>query len=227
MASEPPPNPPTPSSSSDSTPQRPRRTLPVDKYNNTNPLIHTIALGTTPLALISLCLPPRRFDLRAIMLGGVALWGTNQLTHDYGGRSLVARFSGLMASISGVQLSEKAKETQARIRWEKAQRAKLRELREEGLRSEPVVSTPESTRQEAEGEKKGVLEKLWMGDAAPDWKEKRDQREKEALKEGGIGYWGLIAEQVMEVWSGGKKEEERKGEVGEDGTKSDKNTKDR
>lgn len=57
------------------------------------------------------------------------------------------------------------------------------------------------------GVEKGVLEKIWMGDAEPDWKEKRDQKEREALREGGGGYWGLITDQIGEVWSGGKKNE--------------------
>ncbi|KAI1183475.1 hypothetical protein F5B17DRAFT_416049, partial [Nemania serpens] len=107
----------------------------VDKYNNANPLIHTIALGVTPLALLALCLPPRRLDLRATLLGGVAIWGTNQLAHDYSGKSFAERFSARMASFAGEELPDKAKATQSRLREEKELRMKLRALRDETARS--------------------------------------------------------------------------------------------
>jgi hypothetical protein len=58
-----------------------------------------------------------------------------------------------------------------------------------------------------EEKEKGLFRRIWMGDAGPDWKEKREQREREALQEGGGGYWGLIMDQIAEVWSGEKKDE--------------------
>ncbi|KAI0119967.1 hypothetical protein GGR51DRAFT_3119 [Nemania sp. FL0031] len=223
---------PPPSSSSEPQPQPQTATLATDQYNNTNPLIHTIALGVTPLALLALALPPRRLDLRAVTLGGVAIWGTNQLTHDYSGKSFAQRFSSRMASMTGVELPEKAKATQARLREEKERRERLRALREEMTRSGAVTAKGEGlegwseeqkralfeayVREQREGapvrgkdgsKEKGVLERIWMGDAAPDWKEKREQREREALQEGGGGYWGLITEQIAEVWKGGRKSE--------------------
>ncbi|KAJ8128850.1 hypothetical protein O1611_g4779 [Lasiodiplodia mahajangana] len=60
-------------------------------------------------------------------------------------------------------------------------------------------------RQEGAKTEKGILQRIWMGDAEPDWKEKREQKEREALQEGGGGYWGLITEQIAEVWNGGRK----------------------
>ncbi|KAI0490809.1 hypothetical protein F4859DRAFT_24152 [Xylaria cf. heliscus] len=219
----------------------------VDKYNNKNPLIHTVALGVTPLAILALFLPPRRLDLRAMLLGGVAIWGTNQLAHDFTGKSFAERFNSRMISISGTELPEKAKVTQARLREERERREKLRALREEMIRSGAVKASGEGLegwtedqkralleayeRQRREelqghgadgGKEKGVLEKIWMGNATPDWKEKRDKREKEALQEGGGGYLGLITDQIAEVW-GGKKTDEgdvSKGKKGEDSSKS-------
>jgi len=187
-------------------------------------------------------------DLRTVMLGGVALWGTNQLTRDYSGQSFTERFSARAATMTGVELpSEKAKQISAQLREDKERRARVAALRDELVRSgrfgeirvgEDGVErwTDEQKRlfreayervrreeQEGKGqglgattniggkeEKKNVLEKIWMGDAEPDWKEKRDEREKEALQEGGVGYWGLITEQIAEVWSGGAKKDERK-----------------
>ncbi|KAI0801688.1 hypothetical protein GGR55DRAFT_464442 [Xylaria sp. FL0064] len=236
----PPPSSPSPSSSSQ--PQSQTSTSPpIDQYNNKNPLIHTIALGVTPLALLALCLPPRRLDLRATMLGGVALWGTNQLAHDYSGKSFTQRFSSRMASLSGNELSEKAKEMQARLREDKERRErrdKLRTLRDEMVRSGAAPAAAESwseeqkralleayERQRREGETqegpggvKGILQRIWMGDAPPDWKEKLEKREKEALQEGGGGYLGLITEQIAEVLSVGKKNE---GDESKDKTSSD------
>jgi hypothetical protein len=170
------------------------------------------------------------------MLGGVALWGTNQLTHDYSGRSFAQRFSSRMALLSGTELPEKAKATQTRLREDKERRAKLRALQAEMVRSGAVrgvqadgslegwtdeqkrilLEAYERQRRDErdgkdavkrENKDKGVLEKIWMGDAAPDWKEQRDQKEKEALQEGGVGYLGLITEQIAEVFGRGKKDE--------------------
>ncbi|KAI1736236.1 hypothetical protein F4680DRAFT_452246 [Xylaria scruposa] len=239
-----------PPSASESQSQQPQTNSPSDdRYNNKNPLVHTVALGVTPLALIALCLPPRRLDLRATMLGGVALWGTNQLAHDFSGKSFAQRFNSRMASLTGTELPEKARATQARLREEKERREKLRALREEMIKSGAVKATGEGLegwsedqkralleayerqrRDEQQGhgvvpgkeKEKGVLEKIWMGDAAPDWKEKRDKKEKEALQEGGGGYLGLITDQIAEVL-GGKKTDEgdvSKRKTGEDANKS-------
>jgi hypothetical protein len=186
-------------------------------------------------------------DLRAVMLGGVALWGTNQLTHDYSGQSFTQRFSARAATMSGVELpSEKAKQISAQLREDKERRARVAALRDElvrsgtfgeikvgedgverwtdeqkrlfreayeKLRKDGGLSSGATTTVRNGGKEetgKGVLEKIWMGNAEPNWKEKRDQREKEALQEGGIGYWGLITEQIAEVWGGGAKKDERK-----------------
>ncbi|KAK5631194.1 hypothetical protein RRF57_006909 [Xylaria bambusicola] len=216
----------------------------VDQYNNTNPFVHNVALGVTPLALLGLCLPPRRLDVRAVILGGVAIWGTNQLVHDYSGKSFAQRFSSRVALLSGTELPEKAKATQARLREEKERSQRLRVLRDEMIKSGDAPAALDTwtdthkrallaayererrgekntARKEKEGDK-GILEKIWMGDAPPDWKEVRDRREKEALQEGGGGYLGLITDQIAEVWRGKKKDEgdDSKERTGEDVKKS-------
>ncbi|TGJ83433.1 hypothetical protein E0Z10_g5323 [Xylaria hypoxylon] len=222
-----------PPSSSEPQSQLQTQTSPTGQSNNKNPLIHIVALGVTPLALIALCLPPRRFDLRATTLGGVALWGTNQLVQDYTERSFAQRFSARIASFTGTELPEKAKATQARIREEKERRQKLRALRDEMIRSgaapakgkgmedwsvdqkRALLEAYERQRREKDGVEvvkkeegeKGIIKKIWMGNAAPDWKEKREQKEKEALQEGGGGYLGLITDQISEVWRGFRKSE--------------------
>ncbi|KAI1375206.1 hypothetical protein F4677DRAFT_423539 [Hypoxylon crocopeplum] len=180
----------------------------------TNPFLHNVALGVTPVALIALLLPPRRLDARAVILGGVALWGTNQLVYDYSGTSTLHRVGRRVQALSGTELPEKAKETQMKLRAERAR--KLREASGAGLSEEQRRMLEEQERQRRgegdKGKERGVLERVWMGDSGDDWKEKRDRREKEALSEGGGGYWGLIMEQISEVWSGKKKEEDGGGE---------------
>lgn len=148
------------------------------------------------------------------VLGGVALWGTNQLVHDYSGNSTLHRLGRRMSSMTGTELPEKAKETQARIRAERARRLQLQQQQAEaaGLSEEQKRLLEEQRRkleqQQKEGDK-GILERVWMGDSGEDWKEKRDRREKEALSEGGGGYWGLITDQISEVWNGSKKKDEK------------------
>ncbi|KAI0157705.1 hypothetical protein GGR57DRAFT_460690 [Xylariaceae sp. FL1272] len=201
---------------------------PVDQYNNPNPLIHTIALIVTPLSLIGLFLPPRRLDLRAVTLGGVTLWGTNQLTHDYSGKSFSTRFNTRMNSTFGTELPEKAQATQARLREQKERRAELRFIQEELSRNGGSIdmlsdaqkralhSAWVEKQKEQKRENMGVLERVWQGDADENWREQRDRREAEALKEGGGGYLGLITDQISEVLSGkdSKKEGEKKDEGG-------------
>lgn len=72
----------------------------------------------------------------------------------------------------------------------------------------------ERERVEAEQGKKGMFEKIWLGEEGEDWKRKRDEREKAALEEG-KGYGGLIMDQIWEVWNWGEKKMEDVKEVDE------------
>ncbi|RYO86746.1 hypothetical protein DL766_001606 [Monosporascus sp. MC13-8B] len=209
------PNPPpqSPATATAATSQRPQpQQSAPEKPPYQNPFIHNVALGVTPIALGALFLPPRKLDLRQVILGGVALWGTNQLVHDYSGRSFAQRFGARMEQLSGTRLPERAQRTQMLLR---AEREKRRREGEQARTTEPGLS--EADRGMLEEQKKergrsraerGPLEALWMGDQDDDWKEKRDRREKEALSEGGGGYWGLITDQIAEVWNGAKKKEQ-------------------
>jgi hypothetical protein len=198
-----------------------------------NPLLHNLALGVTPLAALALALPPRRFDLRSVALGGTAMWGVFQLKYDYTGQSTLHRImspsSPSSSSSSGggmYDLPPAALETQRRIREEKERRQRIRDLdarfRAQGVADETerkhrILAELEAQRRaqaaaggddkagdEASGGK-GTLESIWMGDADANWKETRAEKEREALGEGGIGIWGLIVEQVSDVFSRGEK----------------------
>ncbi|XXG99772.1 hypothetical protein Hte_006113 [Hypoxylon texense] len=211
-------------------PQPQQRQLPP--YHGTNPFVHNVALGVTPVALLALFLPPRRLDLRLGVLGGVALWGTNQLVHDYSGTSSLRWLGRRLQSLSPDELPEKAKETQARLRVERARRLQQQQQQQEaaaaaaaaaGLSEEQSKRLIEEQRRKLkEEEERGILERVWMGDSGEDWKEKRDRREKEALSEGGGGYWGLITDQISEAWNMGKKKEEGEGKTQEKGNEPTK-----
>ena len=173
-------------------------TIPPPERTAENAIIHNVALGVTPIALGAMFLPPRRFDLRLIILGGVALWGTNQLVYDYTGTSSLNRFGtklgSTMGSMAGTELPEKAQRTQMLLRQERERRAA----------AAADQARVEAQKDGKEGGKNSSLEAIWMGDAGDDWKEKRAQREREALSEGGGGIWGLIMDHISDVRSSGK-----------------------
>ncbi|RYP67219.1 hypothetical protein DL770_008650 [Monosporascus sp. CRB-9-2] len=214
------PNPPpqNPATAAATTSQRPQlQPSTPEKPPYQNPFIHNVALGVTPIALGALFLPPRKLDLRQVILGGVALWGTNQLVYDYSGRSFAQRFGARMEQLSGTGLPEKAQRTQTLLRAEREK--KRRQLEQARSAAEPGLSEADRALLEEQEERRvrergrsraerSPLEALWMGDQNDDWKEKRDRREKEALSEGGGGYWGLITDQIAEVWNGAKKKEQ-------------------
>ncbi|KAJ1329139.1 hypothetical protein MN608_05871 [Microdochium nivale] len=178
-------------------------------------ILHNVALGVTPLALGAMFLPPRRFDLRLVILGGVALWGTNQLVYDYTGTSSVQKLGGRIGTlVPGAELPEKAQRTQMLMKQERERRAA--EARDQarleaagrGLGLGAAAAGQGQTGQSGvntEGEAKpGSLEAIWMGDAEEDWKERRARREQAALQEGGGGIWGLIVDHISDVRSSGK-----------------------
>ncbi|KAK7935186.1 hypothetical protein PG985_000681 [Apiospora marii] len=194
-----------------------------------DPLLHNVALGVAPIAIGAMFLPPRRLDFRMLVLGGSALWGMNQLSYDYRGQSLAQKygFTRVEASSDPAVRAQQQREAdeaanklkyggmsdmptersammQRRIREEKARRLELAGLSEE----ERVERMKELQRKERE--RRGALESIWMGDADADWKAERDRKEKEALQDGGVGYWGLITEQLNEVWTRGEKKAQEK-----------------
>jgi hypothetical protein len=179
--------------------------VPEQKKPMENPFIHNVALGVTPISLLAMWLPPRKFDIRMIILGGVAVWGTNQLTYDYSGRSFAQRFQSRMAKLTGHELPEKAQRTQMLLRQERARREAMLNPAAQDEDRQKV----DDQKKLLEGQQRGTLERIWMGNEDDDWKKKREEREKAAFQEGGSGVWGLITDQLSEVWNGvAKKEQE-------------------
>lgn len=56
-----------------------------------------------------------------------------------------------------------------------------------------------------------MVDKIWMGDQGDDWQIKRAEREREVLQNG-EGYGTLIMDQIKEVWTGKKKNEDEEKE---------------
>ena len=127
------------------------------------------------------------------------------------------RMKARMVSIQelgGDGLPEKAKIMQGRLREER-ERERLRKEamqevytnpgKEENAESKErgVLEEVRKKKEENERRERGIIEKVWLGGEGPDWKAKRDQKEREALEEG-RGYGGLIMDQIWEVWNWGK-----------------------
>ncbi|KAI0016057.1 hypothetical protein F4780DRAFT_761195 [Xylariomycetidae sp. FL0641] len=157
----------------------------------------------TPVAAVALALPPRRLDLRSVALGGVVLYGANQLVSASGGETTATRLQRRMLHFTGQALPEKAQRTREALLREREQ--KRRRLAED--KDHPA---------EDKKQQKGVLEKVWMGAESDDWEQKRGERERRALAEGGGGYWGLITDHVSEAW------DQLRGKGGADPAQGDK-----
>ncbi|TGO49632.1 hypothetical protein BOTNAR_0424g00030 [Botryotinia narcissicola] len=206
-----------------STTQPSQFTHPDPTNPRTTPLLHNASLAALIVCPIVMLIPPRKMDVYTFALMTTTFIGGNHLAYEYTGVLMMTRIQNRVSSISTTELPEKAKETQRRIR--EAQEKKRMEQsgkflgqtfksQDEGTKGKSVLEAlekrssgqPTSGKVQAE-EKEGVLEKIWLGGEGKDWKEKRDQKEKEAL-EAGKGYGDLIMEQIWEVWNRGEKKME-------------------
>jgi len=153
------------------------------------------------LCPIGMLLPPRRMDMRFLILTGGFSLSTDQLLREYTGQGIYGRFKTRAESAFSTGLSEKALETQKR-------------LREERARMEASLSEEERRRLEESRRPKG-LKGLFAADEGEDWKEKRLEAHRKGLEEG-KGISDLIMEHVSEAFGKGEKKE------GEGESKSEK-----
>ncbi|KAI9640227.1 hypothetical protein NHQ30_011466 [Ciborinia camelliae] len=213
-----------------STSQLSQFTQPDPANPRTTPLLHNASLAALIVCPIIMALPPRKMDVYTFALMTTTFIGGNHLAYEYTGVSMMARIQNRVNSFSSTELSEKAKETQKKIREAREQKrmeesgkifGKTFKSQDEGAKGEGVLEAlekrsagqPTVEKVEEEG-KEGVLEKIWLGGEGKNWKEKRDQKEKEAL-EAGKGYGDLIMEQIWEVWNRGEKKIEEVKKVNE------------
>lgn len=137
-----------------------------------------LAIGLFIACPVIALLPPRKLDLYTLALGGVWIASANHISGIKSGRTISQRILN-PAAPSENSPSDKYKQLQ-------------QQLRERGIQG---------------SDKKSVVGKIWMGDQGEDWKLKRAEREKEVL-ESGEGYGTLIMDQIKEVWTGKKKEDD-------------------
>ncbi|PSS12863.1 hypothetical protein M430DRAFT_36099 [Amorphotheca resinae ATCC 22711] len=198
---------------STSTPQAPSPSTTTTNSSSIDQakLIHNMSVAALIACPILILIPPRKFDIYTIALLTGTLVSANQLTYEYSGRSFATRWGERLAAFSSTELPPKAQEMQERLRREREVRDAARlgvSVRAQEVEAGSKILEEVERRREGEGKGKkerGILERVWYGQEGDDWKQKRDQREKEALEEG-KGYGDLIMEQIWEVWNwGGKK----------------------
>ncbi|RAL59290.1 hypothetical protein DID88_007003 [Monilinia fructigena] len=197
---------------STSQPSQPSQFTQPDPANpRTTPLLHNASLAALVVCPIVMLLPPRKMDVYTFALMTTTFIGGNHLAYEYTGVSMMNRIQNRITAFSNIELSEKAKETQRKIREAQEKKrmeengkfsAKIIEFQDQNakrgvLEALEKRSTGGSAVNKVEEERKeSVLEKIWLGGEGKDWKEKRDQKEKEAL-EAGKGYGDLIMEQIL------------------------------
>jgi hypothetical protein len=177
--------------------------------------VQMLCIGLAVASPLAMLLPPRKMDLRFMILSGVFSVSTNRLAYEYTGQSLYSRFSSRVGSAFDTSQPEGIRRTQERIREEKAaRRARDEEDRRRslGLSAAAAAAAAEGGKQN-EGEESppspgvaGALHRTWMGGEKSGWKERRLEEERKALEEG-KGYGDLIMEHIREAFGGSKPDE--------------------
>lgn len=168
---------------------------------------HYAALTFLVASPVLIALPPRKLDHLTVLLTGAFCASANHITRERTGRSIVDRLEARITSSSTQRPraspgifsdlpSDRAEEIQARLRA-----ARDAQLRDAGLTTEEIEKLKARQQQD-----KGVAQRIWMGNEADGWKERRLREEQKALDEG-KGYGDLIKEHIWDVWTWGKKEE--------------------
>jgi len=155
-------------------------------------VVHYTSLCAVVLCPVLIALPPRKFDIYTVAALASTGLGGNQLVREYTGRSVVERVQQAARRAAAQQEAlptARAEEVRALLRAERPSRAGNGVPEGEG------------------GEREGVLEALdakeTAGGGRSEWKRRRDEHERKALREG-KGYADLIVEQIWDVWSWGK-----------------------
>jgi hypothetical protein len=163
------------------------------KYDN---LLRNLAIGGIVLCPTIAFLPPRKLDLYTFSLAAGFYLSADHLSSHYTGRPLVHQLLPSFFKYDGLP-TEKAREIAAANRAAEEERRKR-----EG---------------EVANERKGLVNRIWMGGETEGWKERRLEEERRKLEQG-ESYTSMILDQVWEVWNWEKK----KGDEGkEEGKKED------
>lgn len=156
-------------------------TLPADgDLPPRNPVIHNAAIAGAVLTPLVMLLPPRKLDIRFLILMGTFSLSTNQLAYAYTGQSIYNRLGSRASSIFGDGLPEGAKRTQQLLKEQRERQA---------------------AQKQADEKKAGLIKELWMGGETAGWHEKRAAEHQQAFEEG-KGMSDLIMEQISDVFRG-------------------------
>ncbi|KAF7504884.1 hypothetical protein GJ744_001605 [Endocarpon pusillum] len=177
---------------------------------------HYTALGFLFGAPVLIALPPRKLDFYTFALGSSWALSAN---HLYKERQREKRqrspFGGLQQQHAPEISDENVEGGGKKTRYEMVQEQLRREKRDRRL----LERRPDGKEEEERGDGRPLsgiqkgLEKVWMGNEKPGWKERRLAEEQEKISQG-EGYGGMIMDQIWEVWNWGK-------EKGEDLEKKD------
>ncbi|KAL7949047.1 hypothetical protein V8C42DRAFT_313087 [Trichoderma barbatum] len=170
-----------------------------------NAFIHNSALAGAILTPLVMLLPPRKADIRLLVLVGTFSLCTNQLAYEYTGQSIYGRFGNRVGSIFDTGLPEGAKRTQQLLKEQREREAAQRQ--------------GQKTAESEDG--KGRLKDIWMGGEGEDWKEKRAEEHKKSFREG-KGMSDIIFEQIADVWSGNWRGKASKDESSSDDSQGEK-----
>jgi hypothetical protein len=153
-------------------------------------LINYTWMAMAVLCPIAMALPPRRMDIRFMVLSGGFSFSTDQLLREYTGRGVYQRFSDRLSGAFTSELPERAKETQRRLREERERR--------EAVLPEEERRALENTRRKATV---GLFGGLLSADEGEGWKEKRLEAHRKGMEEG-KGISDLIMDHVSEAFKG-------------------------
>lgn len=187
-----------------SQPQPQPQTEPPDLTPAYRTFQHYTALGFLFGAPVLIALPPRKLDFYTFALGSSWALSANHLYKERQRERQRSPFGGLQqhaAEASEAEVGGGGKKT----RYEMVQEQLRREKRHRRLLEGPLDGNEEEESGDGRplsGIQKG-LEKVWMGNEKPGWKERRLAEEQEKISQG-EGYGGMIMDQIWEVWNWGK-----------------------
>ncbi|KAI9695735.1 MAG: hypothetical protein M1836_006102 [Candelina mexicana] len=180
---------------------------------------HNLSLGLCLACPLLILLPPRKLDIFTFSLSTAFVLSLNEQSVQRTNLSLLQQLNKRKPAFVRDLPTEEARDVQERLKRERLLRAQPSGQGMErgvGVGFEAARSGEGATGEKEglgiveqvkgkEGErKKGLAEKIWMGDEQEGWRERRIREEKEAIEEG-RGYGGLIMDQIWEVWNWGRK----------------------
>lgn len=182
------------------TPSQSPEQLRQAQYHN---LLTYTSLGALLLCPALIALPPRKFDFYTILLiSGTALGG-NQVLREYTGRGITERVPALQRLTGDARLPTTQERGPLGIPADLVRPSAARQA-DEGLGTTVAVARAVRDMKAAEAQAQAHAEEEVSRRRKADWKVVREEREREALEDGGKGYGGLIMDQIWEVWNWGR-----------------------